>query len=400
MPVRDAVLWVDEPSAMPRRFCGMAALERQLFVLAAAGVRRVWVAAGRPVNADALRLPSGVEVHWIPRDGDHPVEVSLPYAVVSGDHFIRKEALCALLAQPPAGNAAWQDRARQNVVRVIAARGERVVRFERLPMPEGASHPVAGAAETEDWLLDEARKSHDGFMARVFDRHLSLAISRRLLDTPVTPNQMTVFSTLVGLIGCILFLGPTPAWDIVGAGLVWLHSVLDGCDGEIARLKYKQSKIGGVLDFWGDNVVHVALFFCLGLSRYWTHNSPLYLGLAALASLSSAGSAWLAYKNAFKPAAEQTGFKGIAVIETKDATADALKKVEHTLAQRDFIYLLVLVAIFHRQDLFLWCGAIGAPIFLIVLMYLTAQSAAPEGGFDAAAQTEPALTPSTRGNAS
>ncbi len=401
MPVRDAVLWVDSPSVMLRRVCGMSALERQLFVLAAAGIRRVWIAAARPESADSMRLPAELEVHWINRDGDHPVESAVPYAVVSGDHFVRRDALRSLFAEPPVRHVSYQDADRRPVVQLVVSRGDRVLQVEKRPMSAGTFMRVDNGAETEEWLLDEARKSHDGFMARVFDRHLSLAISRRLLNTPITPNQMTVFSTLVGLNGCILFLGPTPSWDIVGAGLVWLHSVLDGCDGEIARLKYRQSKLGGILDFWGDNVVHVALFSCLGLSRYWTHDSVLYLGLAALASLASAGSAWLAYKSAFKPAAEQTGFKGFGALKTKDATGDALKRVEDTLAQRDFIYLLVLVAIFHRQDLFLWCGAIGAPIFLVVLMYLTAQSAAPEeGNARAATQAQPALTPSTRGQTS
>src|SRR2546426_3192414 len=36
------------------------------------------------------------------------------------------------------------------------------------------------------------------------------------------------------------------------------HSILDGCDGELARLKFQHSRWGAVLDFWCDNVVHVA----------------------------------------------------------------------------------------------------------------------------------------------
>lgn len=401
MAVRDAVLWVDEPAMLMRRACGMGALERQLFVLAGAGVRRVWIAAARPESADGLRLPPDLEVHWIARDGDHPVESAVPYAVVSGDHLVRRDALRALLAEPPTRHTAFQDGERRAVVQLIPTRGSRVVSVEKRPMAPGSFIRADRGAETEEWLLAEARKGHDGFMARVFDRHLSLAITKRLLDTHVTPNQMTVFSTLAGIVGCILFLGPTPSWDIAGAGLVWLHSVLDGCDGELARLKYRQSRLGGILDFWGDNLVHVALFSCLGLSRYWTHDNPLYLALAAVASLASASSAWLAYKSSFRPAAEGSGFKGFGSLPTKDAASAALKRVSDALAQRDFIYLLVLVAIFHRQDLFLWCGAIGAPIFLIVLIYLTAQGSAPEGEpAQATAQATPALTPSTRGRTS
>ena len=38
------------------------------------------------------------------------------------------------------------------------------------------------------------------------------------------------------------------------------HSILDGCDGELARLKFQESRWGGILDFWGDNVVHSVIF--------------------------------------------------------------------------------------------------------------------------------------------
>ncbi|MBI4345293.1 MAG: CDP-alcohol phosphatidyltransferase family protein, partial [Elusimicrobia bacterium] len=343
----------------------------------------------RPLGEGRLRVPEGLELAWTERE-DPPVECRLPYAAVSAGHFVRKEALKPLFAEPGGRHAAYQDERGRAVAQIVASRGERVLQVERRPLPEGASIALdQDGRAVREWLLESARKGHDGFMARVFDRHLSLAVSRRLLDTSVTPNQMTIFSTLLGLLGCVLFLGPTPAWDVVGALLVWLHSVLDGCDGELARLKHMQSRLGGILDFWGDNIVHVALFSCLGLSRYWTHGQPLYLGLAALASLASAGSAWLAFKNAFRPAADAPGFGGLASLPVHEGPAVALKRVEDALAQRDFIYLLVLVAIFGRQDLFLWCGAIGAPLFFIVLVYLTAQSQPVDSA---------ALSPSHRGH--
>ena len=52
----------------------------------------------------------------------------------------------------------------------------------------------------------------------------------------------------------------------MGALLFLAHSILDGCDGELARLQFQQSRWGGVLDFWGDNVVHIVIFACSWLS--------------------------------------------------------------------------------------------------------------------------------------
>src|SRR2546426_9504802 len=69
------------------------------------------------------------------------------------------------------------------------------------------------------------------------------------------------------------------------------HSILDGCDGELARLKFQHSRWGAVLDFWCDNVVHVAVFLCIAVG--WSRDSGAAwpLGLGAVASVATGGSA-------------------------------------------------------------------------------------------------------------
>ena len=117
----------------------------------------------------------------------------------------------------------------------------------------------------ERWLLQGLIRDTEGFMSRHFERPVSLAVSRRLADTAVTPNQMTLVSVAIGLFGALFFLSQRPALQTVGALAFLLHSILDGCDGELARLKLQESRFGGVLDFWGDNVVHAAIFGCMAI---------------------------------------------------------------------------------------------------------------------------------------
>ncbi|HYB53997.1 MAG TPA: CDP-alcohol phosphatidyltransferase family protein, partial [Thermoanaerobaculia bacterium] len=134
------------------------------------------------------------------------------------------------------------------------------------PAPAGVA--VSSAADrrpAERWLLDGLVKDTEGFMSRHFERRVSLEISRRLSATSITPNQMTVFSTAVGLVGALFFLSPRASMQTAGALLFLLHSILDGCDGEIARLKFQESRWGGLLDFWGDNAVHAAIFACIAI---------------------------------------------------------------------------------------------------------------------------------------
>jgi CDP-L-myo-inositol myo-inositolphosphotransferase len=149
---------------------------------------------------------------------------------------------------------------------------------------------TAGAsARAEKMLLANLRKPSDGPVSRWINRALSLAVTRRLLDTNVTPNQMTVVATIVGVLGVWLAFKATWTGVALGALLVQCQSILDGCDGEIARLKFKSSRFGE----WLDNVLddHVNLAFCVGLayssSRLYGQRMWLWMGVGVALSMTA-----------------------------------------------------------------------------------------------------------------
>lgn len=375
-----AALWAPHPALLAERVGGLTVLERHLHLLRRAGFARVWVGAPRPTGA--LRLPEGLDVSWASL-GESRAGVEPPYLGVSGDHLVRLSALKDAAAQTPDVPVSWRDGEGRGVLHVVCGR-EDIVRFETRALPPDAcvalSSPVRGTP-AEAWLLREAMKSTDGFMARHFDRRISLAVTRRLLDTRVTPNQMTVASTAVGLTGAgLLAAGAYPA-DVAGTLLIWLHSTLDGCDGELARLRFQESPLGGVLDFWGDNLVHFALFTCLGVGVARAAGSPWPVLFGLVAAASAAASAVLAYRHSkAKSAARQTPgpfFSGMADVAPDAAQAEKrLAALEDTLAQRDFIYLLVGLAALGRLEWFLWASAVGSVVFLGILLWLRRTRAA------------------------
>ena len=139
----------------------------------------------------------------------------------------------------------------------------------------------ARAAETA--LFDSLRKRTDGPIARVVNRPISLAVTRAIVGTGVTPNQMTLVAAVIGLAGVAIVLGWGEAGLIPGALLVQTQSILDGCDGEISRLKYLRSRSGEWLDQVFDDIVNLAYGIALGYAssvlldqRIW-----LWLGIAA-----------------------------------------------------------------------------------------------------------------------
>ena len=115
----------------------------------------------------------------------------------------------------------------------------------------------------ERWLLRGSGKSRDGFVSRYLNRPISRAVSQFLVKTAMTPNLWTLLITAFPVIGFFLLIRGTYAGFVIGALLFNLHSILDGCDGEIARAKYLDSEKGPGIDAIGDLIS--LLLFSIGL---------------------------------------------------------------------------------------------------------------------------------------
>lgn len=367
MSTTDAVLFISNPGLMSARIGGLSVLERQLFTASRAGIRRLWISASEPEKKAFLgRLPAGLEIRWS-KGAEASGACAPPYLVVSGDHFIQVETLRYIVEAPYGEHAVLEDASGAPVVQVIPFGSEKIPARHKQRLPEGSCVPLEMPASrgTLAWLLASGTKGQDGFMARHFDRHISLAISRLLLDTSMTPNAMTFLSSLIGLAGTAFFLETGHARALAGAFLVWLHSVLDGCDGELARIRFQESAWGADIDFWGDNLVHLSLFGCLAIGFSRADRSALPLVLGAGAALGTLGSAALVYLQRLARSRAAGGLPPAA-----DPISTTLARIENILAARDFIYLLLLLAYFDRTYEFLWAGAVGSLLFFGMMIYL------------------------------
>lgn len=382
-PITRAVLSIDHRHLMFEVIGGLRVLERQLFTLERAGIREVWLST-HPLTdkaVAALRWPKRIKVYWMGKseeteDSEAEIGCEPPYASVSGDHFIRLRSLENIFTSPHDEPTSYQDINHRGVVQIALEPSFQLVGFKKESMPRGSFFRLSydmDKVRAVRWLLAEARKETDSFMARNFDRHISLAVTRHLLDTPVTPNQVTIFSSILGAVGALTLIGGSPVFLALGALIIWAHTLLDGCDGEIARLRFEESRYGGQLDFWGDNVVHFLLFFCLGIGQWRAREETLFLVLGLVAAASSLAAAFLVYRYSIEQADNDSDgplFKGIQGMTKGDAWIRWLENVEHTLSQRDFIYLFLFLAVINRADIFLWASAIGTPLFLSAFVFL------------------------------
>lgn len=139
--------------------------------------------------------------------------------------------------------------------------------------------------KAERALLERLRsKPNDGPVSRYLNRPLSVRISRRLVKTPITPNQISLFSFVLSLLAALFFSRQGYLMLAAGAMLAQIASVIDGCDGEVARLKFLASDYGGwfdaVLDRYADG------FLLFGLTwhafTYGGDGYALFTGFMAI----------------------------------------------------------------------------------------------------------------------
>ncbi len=227
------------------------------------------------------------------------------------------------------------------------------------------SDPLALAA-LEKELYDAIPQPTDGFIAK-FDRKISMAISSVLVRTPVTPNQITTLSGILGLYGSWLLAFAPYGGQVFGAALLWFCCILDGCDGEVARLKLMQTPYGGLYDVVTDNIVHVALFLAIAVQFQRVHPEAPWRLLGTLT---------------------MTGFLGcmfsvwwlvLRVPKSERGEADTFILIER-IASRDFIYLVFLLTVLGRLDWFLWAVAFGTHIFYIGLWWALGRKTQELGG--------------------
>jgi phosphatidylglycerophosphate synthase len=142
--------------------------------------------------------------------------------------------------------------------------------------PLGRATVPAKPEEVEE-LVDE-----------IIHRPLARRVVSVLVRTPISPNQVTLISAVLGLGGGLAFaLGAADRrWCLAAGLLLFLSVVFDCSDGQLARARNVSSTTGAILDGIADYAVGVAL--AIGSSYFMAARlgSPWYwlLGLAGSAS--------------------------------------------------------------------------------------------------------------------
>ncbi|MGR3303511.1 MAG: NTP transferase domain-containing protein [Candidatus Scalindua sp.] len=142
--------------------------------------------------------------------------------------------------------------------------------------------------KAEKTLLDSLQgKSADGPVSRWLNRPVSIRLSKVLVNFNITPNQISFLSFLLSIVAAGLFALGDYLYLALGGIVAQFASIIDGSDGEVARLKYLTSDYGrwfdAVLDRYAD------AFLLSGLTWYVYNHNPtsIVLGVGFLAIIGS-----------------------------------------------------------------------------------------------------------------
>src|SRR5271167_196751 len=154
--------------------------------------------------------------------------------------------------------------------------------WQRVNTPEGCQ---AAERKLDRWLV----KPTDGIYARL-NRRISIPISRQLIKFPITPNMVSIFTLGVGIASAGFFAYGGYWSTLLGAFLCLWASILDGSDGEVARLKLQESDFGCWLETICDYAFYLFLLVGMTLGQWRSSGTRTYLvygGLLFFGALAS-----------------------------------------------------------------------------------------------------------------
>lgn len=130
-----------------------------------------------------------------------------------------------------------------------------------------APAPIARDAITPGDALEQSYKAREveGTLDLIFYRPLGLQLAKFFAVLRMTPDQVTLLSTLAGVAAGHLYFYGALSLNLIGMFLHIMSNLLDNADGQLARLTSRQSESGKIVDGIGDHVVFVSIYFHLCL---------------------------------------------------------------------------------------------------------------------------------------
>jgi uncharacterized protein (TIRG00374 family) len=239
-------------------------------------------------------------------------------------------------------------------------------KWQRILTPEDR---ILAEQKLDRWLV----KPTDGIFARL-NRRVSTPLSRQAIRFPITPNMVSLFTLFISFIAGLFYAGGGYLYMLLGAIFSLLSSILDGCDGEVARLKLQESDFGCWLDSICDHLYYLFIFAGMMIGLIRTSGTKTYVawgGLFLFGAILSFLTTSLQRRQLTNGRPEQ--LLGIWQKQTERRQSNPLLYLaRHTefIIRRCFLpYLLLFFALFNITNVVFVLAAIGVNVVWPMALY-------------------------------
>jgi uncharacterized protein (TIRG00374 family) len=228
---------------------------------------------------------------------------------------------------------------------------------------------TAAEAKLDSWLV----KPTDGVFARM-NRRISVPISRQLIKFPITPNMVSMFTLGVGVASGVFF-ACGGYWNVLtGAVLSVWASILDGCDGEVARLKLLESDFGCWLETVCDYLYYLFIFAGMTIGLIRTSDEKIYLTWGILLLFGAVMSFLVTgFGRRLLAAGRPEQYLGVWQAKAESGRSNPILyfgRYTEFIIRRCFLpYALLFFAIFNITKVAFFLAAIGSNVVWIVSLY-------------------------------
>lgn len=344
-----------EADSATQRVAGLRVLDRLVVAVHRAGATRLMIVSATPLPELKRTAALGIAFQTAPKRA----ELNGPMLVLSTRAFVQSADLKRVIEQR--GRMAKPDGTPLPVGVLSSLSAEPLeAQLAKLPIVAATGvaelvHDRASAAHATQKVWASLTSAADGFVDKHFNRPVGRFLSKILIYTPISPNQVSVAATLIGLLSAWCFAAGSARLAIWGAILLQLSAIVDCVDGDLARVLFKESPLGKWLDIVGDQVVHIGVFVCIGIGLHRAESPAPVLPLAASAAVGVVISFLIVMRGLLQPESQRNS---------------RLQKLIDATTNRDFSVLLLVLACVGKLEWFLWLTAIGVHVFWVLALSL------------------------------
>jgi len=144
---------------------------------------------------------------------------------------------------------------------------------------------AASRRRAEDQVYGEARRSVVGVVDRALNHRVSTWLTRAVFShLPIAPALITLLAGFLGLYGALMVAGGSWNNAVLGFAILQGSMLLDGCAGELSRIRLHHSALAAWLDTMVGDFVNVVLILAVGSALWHRGGTVLDMKIALVSA--------------------------------------------------------------------------------------------------------------------